>query len=153
MSSRLFQNIRERRGLVYSIYSSLNLYRDAGTLVVYAGMGRRNAAGVVELTCRELRALKNRLVPAAELERAKENLRGSIVLSLESSSSRMTHLAQQEIYDEQFVDLDEVLRNVERVRARDVRRLANEIFDTRFLTLTSLGSGSGDGLGSVALSV
>jgi predicted Zn-dependent peptidase len=58
MSSRLFQNIRERRGLVYSIYSSLSLYRDAGTLVVYAGMGRRNAGRVVELTCRELRALK-----------------------------------------------------------------------------------------------
>lgn len=153
MSSRLFQRIRERRGLVYSIYSSLNLYRDAGTLVVYAGMGGRNAARVVELTCRELRALKRDLVPHDELERAKENLRGSIVLSLESSSSRMTHLAQQEIYYGKFIALDEILRGVERVQARDVRRLANEILDERFLTLTSLGSGPDGGLGSVALRV
>jgi predicted Zn-dependent peptidase len=92
-------------------------------------------------------------VPAEELERAKDNLKGSILLSLESSSSRMSHLAQQEIYYGGSYEIDRILEGVEGVSARDVRRLANEIFDSSFLTLTSLGSGADRALGSVPLRV
>jgi len=153
MSSRLFQNIREKRGLVYSIFSGLNLYRDAGALVVYAGMAPENASAVVELTLKEFRKLRDKLVPAEELKRVKENIKGSIMLSLESSSSRMTHLAQQQIYFGRCHPLEEILGKVDRVRARDVRHLANRIFDSSSLTLTSLGSKNGRDLESVAMSL
>ncbi len=152
MSSRLFQNIREKRGLVYSIYSMLNLYHDAGALVVYAGMAPENASEVVELTLKEFGKLRHRLVSPQELKRAKENIKGSVMLSLESSSSRMTHLAQQQIYYGRFYKLEEILGAVERVTARDIRNLANRIFDSSYLTLTALGSRNGGSLESVAMS-
>ncbi|MBP1623623.1 MAG: peptidase domain protein [Acidobacteria bacterium] len=151
MSSRLFQNIRERRGLVYSIYSMLNLYQDAGALVVYAGTAPDKAAQVVELTLKEFGKMRSQLVSADELKRAKENIKGSVMLGLESSSSRMTHLAQQLIYYSRFYELEEILGGVERVSARAIRELANRIFEESYLTLTALSSRNGSGLHSVAL--
>jgi len=153
MSSRLFQNIREKRGLVYSIYSSLNLYRDAGTLIVYAGAAPRAASVVIELTLKEFKRLRQELISADELKRAKESIKGSIMLSLESSSSRMTHLAQQQIYYGRFFTLGEILGGINRLSARDIRRLANEIFDSSTLTLTALGSNRGRDIESVAVRV
>ena len=151
MSSRLFQNIREKRGLVYSIYSMLSLYHDAGALVVYAAMAPENASRVVDLVLREFSRLREQLVSSRELQRAKENIKGSMVLGLESSSSRMTHLAQQLIYYGRFYKLEEILDAVERVTARDIRNLAHRIFDSSTLTLTALGSRDGGGLQSVAM--
>jgi len=151
MSSRLFQNIREKRGLVYSIYSMLSLYHDAGALVVYAGTAPENASRVVDLVLREFSRLREQLVSSRELERAKENIKGSMMLSLESSSSRMTHLAQQLIYYGRFYKLEEILDAVERVTSRDIRDLARRIFDSSTLTLTALGSPNGGGLQSAAL--
>jgi predicted Zn-dependent peptidase len=153
MSSRLFQNIREKRGLVYSIYSMLNLYRDAGALVVYAGTAPGNASKVIDLTLKEFGTLRKQLVSSQELKRAKENIKGSVMLSLESSSSRMTHLAQQMIYYGRFYKLEEILDAVERVTARDIRHLANKIFDSSYLTLTALESRNGGYLKSVAMDV
>jgi predicted Zn-dependent peptidase len=151
MSSRLFQNIREKRGLVYSIYSMLNLYHDAGSLVVYAGSAPEAALKVVELTLKECRRLREQLVSAQELKRAKENIKGSVMLGLESSSSRMANLAQQLIYYGRFAELEEVLGAVERVGAREIRDLANRIFDHSYLTLTALTGRNGDELKSAAL--
>ncbi len=151
MSSRLFQNIREKRGLVYSIFSGLNLYHDAGALVVYAGMAPENACTVIELTLREFRKLREKPVPSEELERAKENLKGSILLGLESSSSRMTHLAQQQIYFGRCYPMEEILDKIERVKARAIRELANKIFASTSLTLTALGSRNGRELASVSV--
>lgn len=153
MSSRLFQNVRERRGLVYSIYSMLNLYRDAGSLVVYAGTAHDKAAEVVDLVLKEFGSLRTKLVAAQELKRAKEYVKGSVMLSLESSSSRMTHLAQQLIYYGRFYRLEEILDSVERVTARDIRNLANRIFDNSTLALTALGSRNGRDLNTVAIHV
>jgi predicted Zn-dependent peptidase len=153
LSSRLFQSIRERRGLVYSIYSGLSLYHDAGSLVVYAGMAPENALAVVRLTLKEFGKLRRKPVPPTELKRAKENLKGSIMLSLESSSSRMSHLAQQLIYFQRCHPLQEVLDRIDGVRARDILHLANNIFDPSFLTLTALGSRDGNDLESVAASM
>ncbi|MBN1571084.1 MAG: insulinase family protein [Acidobacteria bacterium] len=140
VSSRLFQNIRERRGLVYSIYSMLNLYRDAGSLVVYAGTAPEKAPVVVQLILKEFRSLRENLVSSQELKRAKEYVKGSVLLSLESSSSRMTHLAQQLIYYGRFYRLEDILNGVDRVTARDIRRLANKMFDNDTLALTALSS-------------
>jgi predicted Zn-dependent peptidase len=151
MSSRLFQNIREKRGLVYSIYSMLNLYHDAGSLVVYAGTAAEKALEVVELTLKEFGRMRDQLVSAQELKRAKENVKGSVMLGLESSSSRMTHLAQQLIYYGRFYELEEILEAVDRITAREIRDLANRIFDPSFLTLTALTSRNGDELKTAAL--
>ncbi len=148
MSSRLFQNIREKRGLVYSIYSMLNLYRDTGSLVVYAGCAPARAAEVVELTLRELRRLGERPVAHGELERARECLKGSIMLGLESSSNRMTHLAQQMMYHGKCQEPEEILKAVDRVTAREIRDLAGRLFDPSSLALTALGSGAGADLGA-----
>lgn len=153
MSSRLFQNIREKRGLVYSIYSMLNLYRDAGTLVVYAGSAPEKASEVVELTLKEFGKLRKRLVSSEELKRAKESIKGSVMLGLESSSSRMTHLAQQLMYYGRFYELEEIIGAVERVTAHEVRDLANRVFDRSYLTLSALSGRGGDELESVALEV
>ena len=153
MSSRLFQKIREKRGLVYSIYSSLNVYRDAGTMLVYAGMAPGKAQAVVDLTIKELRDLRQKLVSSDELKRAKESMKGAVVLSLESSSSRMTNLAQQLLYFGEFISMQEVLDGFDTVNARDVRRLANEMFDSSYLTLTALGGENSPGLESVSLKV
>jgi len=146
ISSRLFQNIREKRGLVYSISSSLSLYRDAGTLVVYAGTAPRTACQVLELTMKEFRRMRDRLVSHDELKRAKESIKGSIMLSLESSSSRMTHMAQQQTYYGRLYTLEEIMAGIERVTARDVRRLSAEIFNNSKMTLAALDGTSGSGL-------
>jgi predicted Zn-dependent peptidase len=153
VSSRLFQNIRERRGLVYSIDSTLDLYRDAGNLVVYAGVAPGAAEMVLDLTFRELRRLKECVIPAEELRRAKEFLKSSVVLSLESSSSRMTQLAQQEIYYERFVPVQEVLDSIERIEARSIRRLANELLQGTSMALVVLGNGSVKGLHNVTVEI
>jgi predicted Zn-dependent peptidase len=153
MSSRLFQNIREKLGLVYSIYSMLNQYRDAGTLVVCAGSAPDKAPEVVERTLREFSRLRERTVSHRELVRAKENIKGSIMLNLESSSSRMSNLAQQMIYHDRFIELEEILEAVQRVSARDIRDLANRMLDADCLTLTALGGDDGRKLKSVALDI
>lgn len=151
VSSRLFQNIRERRGLVYSIDSSVQAYRDAGTLVVYAGTAGNTAAKVIDMVLREIRNLKEKLVLPNELKRAKENIKGSLMLSLESSSSRMSHLAQQQMYYGRFFPPGELIASIEKIRATELRRLANEVFDEKYLTLAALGSLNGANLDSLAL--
>jgi predicted Zn-dependent peptidase len=153
LSSRLFQNIRERRGLVYSIYSMLNLYRDAGALMVYAATAPKNASEVVALTLEEFKKLRHKPVLSRELKRAKENIKGSLMLSLESTSSRMTHLAQQLIYYGRYYKIEEIIDAVDRVTPRDIRHLANRIFDSAFLTLTALSGGNGRALRSLSLRI
>ncbi len=153
MSSRLFQNIREKRGLVYAIDSMLNLYRDAGALVVGAATAPQSAATVARLILKELKALRDEQVSSEELDRAKECIKGSLMLSLESSTSHMTYLAQQQIDFGRFYRLDEVLRGIDRVTRRDVRRLAREIFANSSLTLAALGNSNGSPLESIVLRI
>jgi predicted Zn-dependent peptidase len=139
MSSRLFQNIREKRGLAYSISSGVTSYSDAGTLTVYAGMSLDSVQEVLDLTLDELRRLKNEPLAGSELRRAKDHLKGSLMLSLESTSSRMSHLARQEIYFGRQFGLDEVLAGIEAVSEEDVRRIASDIFRGE-LTVSILGN-------------
>jgi predicted Zn-dependent peptidase len=128
MSSRLFQNVREQRGLVYAISSGISAYSDAGSLCVYAGTSRRAVDEVLQLTLDELQRLQDEPVPEEELRRAKDHLKGSLMLSLESTGSRMSHLARQELAHGRQLDLDEVLERIERVEAEDLTRIARELF-------------------------
>ena len=143
MSSRLFQNIRERQGLAYSIYSDLNPYRDTGCLAVYAGTSLASAAKVVQSVVDEFRKLKKDAVPEEELRRSKAQLKGSLMLSLESSTSRMSNLARQEMYFDRFYDLDELIEKIEAVTAKDLADLANEFFKPESVAVTALGNLNG----------
>ena len=139
MSSRLFQNIREKQGLAYTVYSELTMYRDAGCMLIYAGTSLKNAGKVIESIVRELRELVDKKVTPEELRRAKDHLKGSFVLGLESTSSRMGNLARQELYFKRFFSLDEMLDNVERVTAEEVQKLARQFFDPNRMAVAMLG--------------
>ena len=139
MSSRLFQNVREKRGLAYAVFSGLSAYRDAGSFTIYAGCANEAVGEVVDLVVEELRGVKRTPVPDAELQRAKDHLKGSLMLSLENTASRMSHLARQEIYFDRQFGLDETLQGVERVTPEDVQRVAADLFRDGSLSATVLG--------------
>lgn len=139
-SSRLFQKIREEAGLAYSVYSDLGVFADAGCLAVGAGTAVEAVPAVLEYTMREFRDLKERPVPADELRRAKDHLKGSLMLSLESPGSRMANLARQDLYYGRVRSLDEVSEAVESVTAAQVQALANEWFDQPRIALSVLGN-------------
>jgi predicted Zn-dependent peptidase len=143
MSSRLFQNIRERQGLAYAIYSDLNPYRDTGCLSVYAGTSRESADKVVQSVVSEFRKLKTEAVPEEELRRAKDQLKGSLMLSLESSTARMSNLARQAMYFDQFYGMDELIHKIESVTVEDLQQLAQEFFHTDSIAVTVLGNLNG----------
>jgi predicted Zn-dependent peptidase len=143
MSSRLFQNIRERQGLAYAIYSDLNPYRDTGCLSVYAGTSKASATKVVESIVSEFSKLKKETVSADELRRAKDQLKGSLMLSLESSTARMSNLARQEMYFDRFYGLDELIAKIESVTAAELQELANNFFQTENIAVTILGNLNG----------
>jgi predicted Zn-dependent peptidase len=140
MSSRLFQNIRERQGLAYAVFSELNPYRDTGCLSIYAGTSVESAGKVVESVLKEFKDLKENRIPAEEIRRAKDHLKGSLMLSLESTSSRMSNLARQEIYFKKFFTLDELGESIEAVTEDDVQRIAREFFEPKSIALTILGN-------------
>ena len=109
MSSRLFQNIRERQGLAYAIFSEMSSYRDAGMLSVYAGTSLETAAQVVRSVLEEFRRLKDEPLDAEEMRRAKDHLKGATLLALESSGQRMTSLARYHIYFNRHFTPDELI--------------------------------------------
>lgn len=143
MSSRLFQNIRERQGLAYAIYSDLNPYRDTGCMSIYAGTSRASAGKVVESIVSEFRKLKTEMVTPDELRRSKDQLKGSLMLSLESSNARMSNLARQEMYFDHFYGLDELIAKIEAVTAEELQELANQFFETENIAVTVLGNLNG----------
>jgi predicted Zn-dependent peptidase len=143
MSSRLFQNVREKRGLAYAVFSGLSAYRDAGSFTIYAGCANEAVGEVIDLVVDELRRVKQTPVPDAELQRAKDHLKGSLMLSLENTASRMSHLARQEIYFDRQFGLDETLQGIERVTPDEVRRVAVDLFRNGSLAATVLGNVNG----------
>lgn len=138
MSSRLFQRVREREGLVYSIHSGNAAFRDGGHFYVYAGTEPAHFRRVVELTLQEFRSLRDDGVSADELRRAKDHLKGSLMLSLESTGSRMTRIAKQELYFQRPFTFDEILADIERVTMQDVKALGERLLDGP-LSLVALG--------------
>ena len=151
MSSRLFQNIRERQGLAYAIFSELNPFRDTGCLSIYAGTSRESASKVVESIIGEFRRLKDEPVPEDEVRRAKDQLKGNLMLSLESSAARMSNLARQEMYFDRFFSLDELIEKIEAVTAADLSMLSREYFYSDKIAVTVLGNLNGLKLSRQAL--
>jgi predicted Zn-dependent peptidase len=139
MSSRLFQTIREERGMVYSIYSDLSPYRDTGTLCVYAGTSAGKALEVVDLILGEFAKLKQEPLGAEELTRAKDQVKGNILLGLESSNARMANLARQEMYFRNFFTVEEVIARIDEVEAAQVQAMARKLFDPARIAVTLLG--------------
>ena len=139
MSSRLFQEVRERQALAYSVHSGAQSYRDTGLFYIYAGTDAANFAKVVKALMKELRALRKDGVRAEELTRAKEHLKGSLMLSLESTSSRMNRVAKQELRFGSFFSLDEMLGAIDGVRPDEVEALTSRILDEQQLALLTLG--------------
>jgi len=139
MSSRLFQKIREDYGLAYSIHSFISPYADTGLLGIYAGTSAEFFEKVLKMSLEEFKKLMTVKVSADELKKAKEQLKGNLMLSLESSSSRMNQLAKQEMYFERFFSLDEIIDEIEKVTEEKIQRLANRLLDNSFFNLAVLG--------------
>ncbi len=140
MSSRLFQAIREEKGLAYSIYSEVSPFRDAGAISVYAGASAEKTPEVLRLTLAELRRIKEEIVSDAELKRAKDQLKSNIVLGLESSSSRMSNLARQQMYFGRFFSVDDITAQIESVTPESIQALACSLFRSEAIALTLLGN-------------
>jgi predicted Zn-dependent peptidase len=139
ISSRLFQNVREKRGLVYSISAGLSSFMDTGSLSIYAATSKDRVDIVLSLIRDEVKKLLDEAVPNDELQRAKDNLKGGLMLSLEGSGSRMGNLARNEIYFNRTVSPEETLRSIDAVTSDEVTRLARQIFG-RPQTLAVIGN-------------
>jgi predicted Zn-dependent peptidase len=139
MSSRLFQTIREERGIAYSVHSDLSPYRDTGTLCVYAGTSAGKALEVIDLILNEFRKLKQLPLTEEELTRAKDQVKGNILMGLESSNARMANLARQEMYFHEFITVDEIISRICEVDAAQVQAMAQRLFDPERIAVTLLG--------------
>lgn len=139
MSSRLFQTIREERGMAYSVYSDLNPYRDTGALCVFAGTSTPKALEAIDLILSEFRTLKQTPVEDDELKRAKDQLKGNLLLGLESSNARMGNLARQEMYFQHFFTVDELITRLDAIDAAQIQALAQRLFDPARIAVTLLG--------------
>jgi predicted Zn-dependent peptidase len=139
MSSRLFQEVRERQGLVYSIHSGAQAFADTGIVYLYAATDAQNFSKVLKSILKELRELKKTGVTAEELKRAKDHLKGSLMLSLESTSSRMNRLAKHELHLGAFLTIDDMLASIDGVKHEEVQALVTELLDEDRLALTTLG--------------
>jgi predicted Zn-dependent peptidase len=139
VSSRLFQEIREKRGLSYSIYSFLSGYSDGGTITIYAGTQAREVERVLDLVCREIRKLARQGIDPTELRRTKDQMKGGLMLSLESSHSRMNKLAKDELIAGAHTTLEDMLKEIDAVTEQQISRVAQDSFISKRIALTALG--------------
>lgn len=139
ISSRLFQEIREERGLAYSVYSYHNSYKDAGLFSIYTGLSLKNIGPVVELITRELKQIKAGKVTEEEVFRAKEQLKGSLYLGLENVSNRMSRIGKSELCLGRIITPEEAVEKINRVGIKDVQLLAEQLFASDKMVLTSIG--------------
>ena len=143
MSSRLFQNIRERQGLAYSIFSDLNPYRDAGMLSVYAGTSIDTTGKVVESVLQEFRRMRDEPIDAEELRRAKDHLKGATLLALEGSGARMSNLARYHMYFDRHFTAPELIAMLEAVNADEVQQIARDFFQPARIAASVVGNLNG----------
>jgi predicted Zn-dependent peptidase len=143
VSSRLFQEVREKRGLAYSIYSCLSSYSDGGTITIYAGTRAREVERVLDLVRREIRRLAADGIERAELKRTRDQMKGSLMLSLESSHSRMNKLAKDELIAGGHSSLEDMLWEINAITEQRVWRLAQDLFAPGTMAITGLGPLSG----------
>ncbi len=139
MSSRLFQEIRERLGMAYSVYSFISPFVDTGSFGVYAGVATKNVKKTTRVILDELRRLKMEPVDESELNSAKEHIKGGLLLSAESADNQMVRLAQNEIHLNRYYTLKNIVEKIEAVTPEDIFQLSNSLFGSNQLTLTLLG--------------
>ena len=139
MTSRLFQEVREKRGLAYSIYSTSAPFRNYGVSYVYAGTSKENLKQVIEIVVKQFCKIKKEGVTPEELERARESIKGTLVLGLESTSARMSWLTRSEYYYKRAMTIEEIFKRVDQIKLDDIIRLANEYFRDEYLTLAVIG--------------
>jgi len=139
MSSRLFQEVREQNALAYSIYSYVTAYRDTGLLTIYAGTDPSNAIQAIRLIMKEIKKIKDEGITPAEETRVKNQIKGNLVLSLESSNSHMSRIARQEIYFGKYLSVDDIIKAVDKVTAGQIHRIARQLFTPENLALSILG--------------
>ena len=139
MSSRLFQEIREKRGLVYTVYSFQAAYREAGLFGVYAGTSPENVQPCIDVIVEQLAALRNVRISDAELQLAKEHIKGSLTLSLESTSSRMIRLGRNEFILGRHMTPEEIEERIDAVTAPEITEISKELFAEDQLGLCILG--------------
>ena len=153
MSSRLFQEVREKRGLAYSVYSYIISHADTGALVVYAGTEKQHCREVIDIAQREMSRLVSEEVPQDELDAAREQLKGKTLMSLESSDSLMTRLAKNEIYHQKQQSIEDVIANYDAVSSADIQRVSQKLFQSEFLHLEAMGQVADLGLSVDMLAV
>lgn len=139
LSSRLFQEIREERGLAYSVYSYHSSYRDAGLFSIYAGLSRKNLNKVISIIQKEMKSIRTRGITKKELVRAKQQLTGSMYLGLENVSNRMSRLGKSELCLNRVVTVDEAVERINAVNLDDVRDLAKRFFKSENIVVSSIG--------------
>jgi predicted Zn-dependent peptidase len=139
VSSRLFQQLREERGLVYVTGSNHAAYRDTGIFSIYAGTSLRNFEDVIQLIKKELNRFAQELVSEPELTRAKDQLRGNLLLSLESTCNRMSRIAKTELFGDQLLSPEESVAKIETVTAEAIQRVARQFFDERRIVMAAIG--------------
>ena len=130
MSSRLFQEVREKRGLVYSVYSFANSHTKSGLFGIYAGTTKEELKELMPVVCEEIRKIRTDLVSEQELKRAKTQLKASMLMALESSSATVEVLARQMLIFNRVISVDEMVERIEKISREDIRTIANQIFET-----------------------
>ncbi|MBK5274229.1 MAG: insulinase family protein [Desulfuromonadales bacterium] len=153
MSSRLFQEVREKKGLAYSVYAYVISHADSGALVVYSGTEQKHCREVLDIALAEMKRMKNEPVTQAELDSAREQIKGNLLMSLESSDSLMTRLAKNVIYLGRHQPIENILAGFDAVRITDVMDIAGRLFDGECLNLEVMGKTGGLGLTSDILSL
>jgi predicted Zn-dependent peptidase len=139
MSSRLFQEIREKRGLAYSVYSYQASYRDCGLFAVYAGTNPESSSRVVDLIRAECARLRDEPIDPRDFQQAKDQLKGNLLLGLEGTSSRMTRLAKMEIYFRRNCGLDEIIAGIEQVSLDHFQTVTRRLLRDEGFAVTSIG--------------
>ena len=139
VSSRLFQEIREKRGLAYTIYSHLSSFLDGGILTVYAATRPTEMEAVIDQICKEAKKLCRRGVAMKELERTKTQLKGNLMLGLEGTYGRMNKLAKDELYQGRHVTLQEIVKAIDRISPDQIRLLSHKLLDQKEFVVTALG--------------
>lgn len=153
MSSRLFQEVREKKGLAYSVYSYILSHADSGALVIYAGTEKGNCREVIDIAQREMSRLVTEEVPQDELDAAREQLKGKTLMSLESSDSLMTRLAKNEIYLKKQQSIEDAIANYDAVSSADIQRVSRDLIRNEYLHLEVMGQVADLGLSAGMLAV
>ena len=139
ISSRLFQKVREEQGLVYSIYSSQSLYKKCGEVGIYASMSKENLKQVYKMILDEIKDLKKNYLTDKEIKESKEQLKGSYILGLESTSSRMMSIGKSMLLNRQVRDTDEILKLIDEVEKETINRVIDKVFNLDKLGICIVG--------------